>query len=74
MIVNAIFFVFISLSLVLVLAFIEPSSLRTHFRPFTDVLRKILRSLTRKVSQFLNKPRITRMARMGSDSKTEGKR
>ena len=29
MIVNAIFFVFISLSLFLVLAFIEPSSLRT---------------------------------------------
>jgi hypothetical protein len=49
MIVNAIFFVFISLSLFLVLAFIEPSSLRTHFRPFTDVLRKILRSLTHKI-------------------------
>jgi hypothetical protein len=32
-----------------VLAFIDSSSLRTHFGPFTDVLRKIFGSLTRKV-------------------------
>jgi hypothetical protein len=34
--------------LFLVLAFFDLSSLRIHFRPFIDVLRKILESLTQK--------------------------
>jgi hypothetical protein len=33
----------------LVLAFFDFSSLRTHFWPFTDVMRKIRREVTRKV-------------------------
>jgi len=33
----------------LVLAFFDFSSLRTHFWPFTDVVRKIRREVTRKV-------------------------
>src|SRR6266581_1585849 len=41
----------------LVLAFIDCSSLRNHFRPFTDVLRKIFESLTRKVWIFYRRKR-----------------
>ena len=52
MIVNAIFFVFINLSLFLVLAFADSLLFRSHFQPFTDVLRKMFGSLTQKVSEF----------------------
>jgi hypothetical protein len=38
----------------LVLAFHDFSSLRSHFWPFTDVLRKIFESLTGKVWGFSN--------------------
>src|ERR1041385_504160 len=39
---------FISFVSFIVLALHDVSSLRIHFRPFTDVLRKILESLTRR--------------------------
>src|SRR5436190_7768781 len=42
-------FVFILFIFFLVLAFFDFSSLRTHFWPFTDVMRKIRREVTRKV-------------------------
>jgi hypothetical protein len=48
--VNFVFIVVVSFCLsFLVLAFGDLSSLSCHFWPFTEVLRKILRSLTRKV-------------------------
>ena len=49
--VNFVFIVVVSfcLSFFLVLALLDFSLLRTHFWPFTDVLRKIFASLTREV-------------------------
>ena len=49
--------------LFLVLALFDFSSLRTHFWPFTEVLRKIWRLVTRKVAET-HEPRMTRMSRM----------
>src|SRR5438093_10346589 len=40
--------------------------IKKPFLAFTDVLRKIFGSLTRKVWEFLQTPRITRMSRMNS--------
>jgi hypothetical protein len=48
--VNFVFIVVVSFCLsFLVLAFFDSSSLSCHFRPFTEVLRKIFGSLTREV-------------------------
>src|SRR5215472_5975141 len=53
-------FVFMLFNFFIVLAFRDLSSLRTHFRPFTEVVRKSRRKVTRK----LGEPRVTRMTRM----------
>ena len=53
-------FVFILFIFFLVLAFFDFPSLRTHFWPFTDVVRKIQREVTRKMQKTLE-PRIPRV-------------
>src|SRR5262249_20389138 len=40
------------------------SSSSCHFRPFSDVLRRIFRSLTREAWNCLKTPRIMRMSRV----------
>jgi len=58
--VNFVFIVVVSFCLSsVVLAFGDLSLLSYHFWPFTGVLRKIFRSLTREVWEFLQTPRIT---------------
>jgi hypothetical protein len=50
------------------LAFIDLSSLRTHFRPFTEVVRRIRREVTRK---DWGEPRIARTPRLGKIETTK---
>jgi hypothetical protein len=52
----------------IVLAFIDLSSLRTHFRPFTEVVRRIRREVTRK---NWAEPRIAQTPRFGKIETTE---
>src|SRR5207248_5713876 len=47
-------FIFISVISFRCLAFRDLSSLRTHFGPFTEVLRKIRSGVTRKVARWRN--------------------
>jgi hypothetical protein len=56
-------FVFMLFIFFLGLAFFDFSSLRTHFWPFTDVVNKIRREVTRKMQRTC-KPRITRISRI----------
>ena len=51
-----------------VLAFRELSSLRTHFRPFTEVMRKSRREVTRKLAK---QPWIARISRMSQTTLAE---
>ena len=51
-----------------VLAFPDLSSLRTHFRPFTEVMRKSRREVTRELGE---QPWIARMLRMSQPTFTE---
>jgi hypothetical protein len=43
------------LSLFLFLAFLDLSSLRTHFWPFTEVVRRIRREVTREIEREMNR-------------------
>jgi hypothetical protein len=47
--VNMVFRFFILFNFLSCLAFLEFSSLSTHFRPFTEVMRKSRREVTRRV-------------------------
>jgi hypothetical protein len=51
-----------------VLAFVELSSLRTHFRPFTEVMRKSRREVTRELGE---QPWIARILRMSQTTLAE---
>jgi hypothetical protein len=51
-----------------VLAFPELSSLRTHFRPFTEVMRKSRREVTRELGE---QPWIARILRMSQTTLVE---
>ena len=51
-----------------VLAFPELSSLRTHFRPFTEVMRKSRREVTRELGE---QPWIARILRMSQTTLAE---
>jgi hypothetical protein len=57
--------VFFSFFPFLVLAFFDSSLLRSHFWPFTEVVRKIGRQVTRKVWKSSEEPRITRIGEDG---------
>jgi len=52
-------FVFISVISFVVLAFFDFSSLRTHFWPFTRVLREVWPGVTRKVGQTADDTDVT---------------
>ena len=58
-------FVFMLFIFFLGLAFFDFSSLSTHFWPFTHVMRKIRREVTRKMQRAC-KPRIARISQMTS--------
>ena len=63
--VNFVFIVFASFCLIfLVLAFFDFSLLSCHFWPFTEVLRKILGSLTRESLGIFQESRINAVTRM----------
>src|SRR5215471_7812067 len=55
----------------IVLAFLDLSSLRTHFWPFTEVVRRIRREVTRK---DWGEPRIAQTPRLGKIETTEDPR
>ena len=59
LLVNMMFGFFINYFYFLVLAFFDSSLLRSHFWPFTPVLRRILRFITRKVGKTTDDTDIT---------------
>src|SRR5207248_1711927 len=65
--VNFLFIVVLSFCLTFaVLAFFDSSSLSCHFRPFTEVLGRIWRFVTRKVRGLFQTPRTSGRYGLGS--------
>jgi hypothetical protein len=56
----------------LFLAFFDLSSLRTHFQPFTEVVRRIRREVTRK-NWKADEPRIAQTPRIGKNRTNSGR-